>query len=161
MVDATTKKKTEIVTFYNKNNCGVDVADQMTQQYTVKAGTRRWSVAVFYNILDLTCINAYVMYKKKTGDTISRKNFIFQRANELREAHVQEKAAQLATVLLPLFNNSYQNSIVNGSRKRKQNEVNVNCEQNKTAKFFCGYRRSVCGKCTGCVKVECVKLWTV
>ena len=81
---------------------------------------------------------------------------MFQLATKLREAHVQGKTAQLAAVLLPLFNNSYQNSIVHGSRKREQCQVNVNCEQNKTAKFCCGCRRSVCGKCTGCVKVECV-----
>ena len=67
MVDTITKKKPETVTFYNKTKCGVDIADQMARQYTVKAGTRRWSVAVFYKILDFACINAYVLYKK-TGD---------------------------------------------------------------------------------------------
>ena len=97
-----------------------------------------------------------MLYKKKTGDAISRKNFMFQFATELREAHVEGKTAPLAAVLFSLFNNPYQNSIVNGSRKRKQSQVNINCEQNKTAKFCCGCRRSVCGKCTGYVKV----VWT-
>ena len=93
------------------------IADQMARQYTVKAGTWRWPVAVFYNILDLACINAYVLYKKKTKDAISRRNFMFQLATELREAHVQGKTAPLAAVLPPLLNNSYQNLIVDGSRK--------------------------------------------
>ena len=155
MVDKTTKKKPKTVTFYNKTKSGVDITDQMTRQYTVKAGTRRWPVTVFYNILDLGCINAYMLYKKKTGDAISR-NFMFQLATELREAHVQRKTAPLAAVLLPLLNNSHENSVVDGSKKQKQCQVNVNCEQNKTAKLCCGCRRSVCGKCTGCVKVECV-----
>ena len=97
-----------------------------------------------------------MLYKKKIGDAISSRNFMFQLATELKEAYVQGKTAQLAKVLLPLFNNFHQNSIVNGSRKQKQSQVNVNCEQNKTAKFFCGCRRSVCGKGTGCVIVECV-----
>ena len=112
---------------------------------------RAWPVAVFYNILDLACtrINAYMLYKKKTGDAISKRNIMFQLVTELREAHVQGKIALLAAVLLLLFNNSYQNSIVDGSRKRKQSQANVICEQNKTAKFCCGCRRSVCGKCTG------------
>ena len=153
MVDRTTKKKPETVTFYNKTKCDVDIADQMARQYTVKAGTRRWPVAVFYKILDLAYINAYVLYKKKTGDTISRRNFMFQLATELREAHGQGKTAPPAAVLPPLFNDFYQNSMVDGSRKRKQCQVSVKCEQNKSAKFCC---RSVCGKCTGCVKIECV-----
>ena len=75
MVDKTTKKKPETVTFYNKTKCDIDIADQMTQQYSVKVGTRLWPVAVFYNILDLACINAYMSYKKKTGDAISSKKF--------------------------------------------------------------------------------------
>ena len=134
MVDTTTKKKPETVTFYNKTKCGVDIADQMARQYPVKAGARRWPVAVFYNILDLACINAYVLYKKTTADAISRRNFMFQLATELRQAHVQGKTAPPAAVLPPLFNNFYQNSMVDGSRKRKQCQVNVNCEQNKSAK---------------------------
>ena len=97
-----------------------------------------------------------MLYKKKTGDAISRRNFMFQLATELREAHVQGKTAPLVAILLSLFNNSYQNSIVDGSRKRKQNQAKVKCEQNKTAKFCCRCRRSAFGKCTGCVKV----VWT-
>ena len=96
MVDTATKMKLEIVTFYNKTKCGINVADQMARQYTVKAGTGRWPVVVFYNILDLAYINAYVLYKKKTGDAISRRNFMFQLATKLREGHVQKKRAALA-----------------------------------------------------------------
>ena len=81
---------------------------------------------------------------------------MFQLTTELKEAHVQGKADPPATVLPSLFNHSNQNSMVDKSRKRKQCQVNMNCELNKTAKLCCGYRRSVCGKCTGCVKVECI-----
>ena len=121
MVDTTTTKKTKTVTFYNKAKCGVNITDHMTGQYTVKAGTRWWLVTVFYNILDLAYINANELYKK-TGDAISR-NFIFQLATELREAHVQGKTAAPAAVSLPLFNNSYQNLIADESRKQRQCQV--------------------------------------
>ena len=128
----------------------------MIRQYTVKVSTVRWPVAVFYNILDLASINAYVLYKKKTEDANSKRNFMFQLATELRKVLVQGKTAPLAAVLLSLFNNSYQNSFLDGSREQKQCQVNVNYEQNKTAKFFCGCHKSASGKCTSCVKVECV-----
>ena len=64
-LDESEKKKPETVEFYNKTKCGVEVADQMARQYSVKAGTRRWPVAVFYNILDLAGINAFVLYKNE------------------------------------------------------------------------------------------------
>ena len=40
-VGVSEKKKSETVEFYNKTKYGVDVADQMARQYSVKAGTRR------------------------------------------------------------------------------------------------------------------------
>ena len=93
-VDSSEKHKPETIEFYNKTKCGVDVADQMARQYSVKAGTRRWPVAVFYNILDLACINAFVLYKKKTGDSISRRDFIFKLACELREDYIAERSSR-------------------------------------------------------------------
>ena len=37
-----TKKKPETVLFYNKTKAGVDVVDQMTRKYSVKAASQRW-----------------------------------------------------------------------------------------------------------------------
>ena len=93
MVDTTIKKKPETVTFYKKTKCGVDIVDQMARQCTVKAGTRWWPVAVFYNILDLACINTFLLYKKKIADAIFRRNFMFQLPTEVREAHVKKKVS--------------------------------------------------------------------
>ena len=97
------KKKPETVEFYNKSKCGVDVADQMARHYSVKAGTRRWPVAVFYNILDLADINAFALYKKKTGDKVSRLGFLFKFATKLREDCIVEDQTE-ASLLLDLTN---------------------------------------------------------
>ena len=52
------KKKTESVLLYNKTKFGVDVLDQTTRIYSVKAASRRWPMHVFYNIIDLALINS-------------------------------------------------------------------------------------------------------
>ena len=161
MVHITTKNKPETVvqSGNNKIKCGVDITDQMARQYTVKAGTRRWPVAVFYNILDLVCINAqclYVVQEESCRCYLQNKFDVLARRRTERSSCLRKDSSTIAAVLPPLFNYSYQNSIVNKSRKRKQCQINVNCEQNKTTKFYCGCRRSVCGRYTGCVKVECV-----
>ena len=59
------KKKPEKMKFYNKSKFSLDVADQIARQYSVKAGTHWWPIAVFYNILDWAGTNAFVHYKKK------------------------------------------------------------------------------------------------
>ena len=56
------KRKPKTKEFYNKTKCGVNVADQKARQYLIKVGTRRWSVALFYNFLDLVGITAFVFY---------------------------------------------------------------------------------------------------
>ena len=81
--------------------CGVYVADQMVRQHPVKAGARRWPVAVFYNILDLAGINAFVLYKKGTGDKISRRGFLFRLAAELREDNIVERSSKNSTIARP------------------------------------------------------------
>ena len=89
------KKKLETMKFYNKSKCGFDVADQMPKQYSVKAGTRRWPIAVFYNILDLAGTNAFVLLKKQTGDKVSRRDLLFKFAIELREDYIVEDQAEI------------------------------------------------------------------
>ena len=96
------KKKPEKMEFYNKRKCGLDVADQMARQYSVKVGTHWWPIAVFYNIRDLAGTNAFVLYKKK-GDKVSRRDFSFKLTIELREDYIVEDQAE-TLLLLDLTN---------------------------------------------------------
>lgn len=83
-----TKKLSATVSFYNKTKCGVDVTDQMARKCSLKSASRRWPVHVFFNILDLTGINSWILYKKITGEKLSRKNFLFRLVDELASEHL-------------------------------------------------------------------------
>jgi len=61
------KKLPETVQFYNKK-CGVDILDQMARRYSTRAAACRWPVHVFYNILDLAAINAWIIYRGVTEE---------------------------------------------------------------------------------------------
>ncbi len=50
--------KSETIEFYKNTKYGVDMLDQMATNYSVNAGSRRWPLQAFYNILDLAAINA-------------------------------------------------------------------------------------------------------
>ena len=45
------KKLPETIEYYNKSKVGVDIIDQMAMYNTCKAGTQRWPVLCFYNVL--------------------------------------------------------------------------------------------------------------
>ena len=62
---------------------GVDVLVQMARYYTIKTATRRWPVAIFCNILDCICINAYIMFCKVTKTQISRRDFLLALIKEM------------------------------------------------------------------------------
>ena len=51
--------------YYNNAKYGVDIPDQMAREYSVKGGTRRWPVTVFYNTLDLAGINPCILFKEQ------------------------------------------------------------------------------------------------
>ena len=55
--------KPEIVEFYNKTKAAVDTLDQKVRYSTAYRKTSRWPLAVFYNILDLSTYNEFVLYK--------------------------------------------------------------------------------------------------
>ena len=58
------KRVPETIAFNNKTKYDVDVVDQMTRKYSVKARSFRRPVQVFFNILDLVAINAWILYKE-------------------------------------------------------------------------------------------------
>ncbi|KAJ8402479.1 hypothetical protein AAFF_G00365620 [Aldrovandia affinis] len=57
--------KPEIILDYNKNvenKGGVDNLNKVTGTYTCQRMTARWPMAVFYNILDVSAYNAFVVW---------------------------------------------------------------------------------------------------
>jgi len=74
-IETNRKKLPETVQFYNKTKCAVDILDQIAHRYSTRAAARRWPVHVFYNILDLAAINAWIIYRGVTGEEMSRHAF--------------------------------------------------------------------------------------
>jgi hypothetical protein len=71
--DNSVKKKPNTVTYYNSAKCGVDVADQILKKCSTRCGTRRWPIHVFYNVLDIAALNAWIIFKESSDSSISRR----------------------------------------------------------------------------------------
>ncbi|XP_043505326.1 piggyBac transposable element-derived protein 4-like [Polistes fuscatus] len=105
----------ETIQLYNSTKFGVDVTDQMARNYSVKSKSRRWPLQVFFNILDLAGINAWVLYKETTGGEITRQEFLFQLAEELAIEYQQELGKKNQPI--PIASTS------TGSRERKTCQI--------------------------------------
>ena len=64
----------------------------MLRQYSTHTASRRWSFAVWTNILDIATLNSWVIYQKVTGEKISRRDFILDLVESLRTKYVAERA---------------------------------------------------------------------
>ena len=133
------KKLPETVKYYNLSKVGVDVLDQMARYHTCKSATRRWPVAVFYNIIDCACINAYIIYCDITGQRLSRREFLLQLIKEM----CCDPPAESAPAPLPESVVARSSQI---SRKRKQCQLQQ-C-RNKSSHSCHQCHKSCCGKHT-------------
>lgn len=135
------KKTPDVIKFYNSTKFGVDVLDQMARKYSVKAPSRRWPVHVFYNILDLAGINAWILYKEATKESISRRDFLLRLAEELREEYTSKNK------LVPALSGPMHVQDPAESKKRKKCQIKK-CKGNKTVNICDSCKKSVCGYCT-------------
>ena len=71
--------KPEIITFYNSTKSGVDTFDQMCSLQSCTRMTNRWSITVFYGMLNAAAVNAFVLYHEhKPQNTLKRR--LYQKA---------------------------------------------------------------------------------
>ena len=66
-VECTTKSgdikiKPELICYYNNSKPGVDSIDQLCSYIDIACRTKRWSIAVFCRLLEVSLINAYITH---------------------------------------------------------------------------------------------------
>ncbi|XP_068240862.1 uncharacterized protein [Palaemon carinicauda] len=69
-------KKPEIITLYNSTKGGVDVVDMMVGKYSVSRNSQRWPLTVFFALLNIVCVNSYVLYAHNPQNKLKRHKFI-------------------------------------------------------------------------------------
>ncbi|XP_076344779.1 uncharacterized protein LOC143244286 isoform X6 [Tachypleus tridentatus] len=64
--------KPEIISYCNSTKGGVDTLDQIVRFLSTNRKTRRWPMALFYNILDAAAYNAYLLYRQRHPEFTSK-----------------------------------------------------------------------------------------
>ncbi|CAG5919961.1 unnamed protein product, partial [Menidia menidia] len=139
------KQKTNTVVDYNHLKCGVD---QKLRNYSVRAATRRWPMAVFYNLLDMAATNAHVLYTACTGSKESRRLFMLELSEELKNRFLQEKTQEEQQKQLRCEMRVSQ-------QKKTQCQVRILCNKNKSTERCVHCGKFTCGKCRKGSPWEC------
>lgn len=146
------KKLPDTISFYNKTKFGVDVADQMARKFSVKAKCNRWPVHVFFNVLDLAAINAWILYKETADIEISRQDFLFQLASEL--ASMDENLDSSSQTTQSAKN--VQQGTSTDPKLRPKCQIRF-CNENKTTKTCSKCGKFTCGFCEAPTSIICKK----
>lgn len=86
------QKKTELITFYNAHKSGVDTADQMSATYNVRRNTRRWSMIIFYAMLNVGGINSMIIHHGNKLEAMPRRFFLKALSHELWIEQLQRRS---------------------------------------------------------------------
>ena len=123
------KKISETVKSYKPSKVGVHVLDGMVRYHICESATRRWPVAVVFNIIDCACISTYIIYSEVTGQSLTRREFLLQLIKEMCGNPSTKSALHpLPTMVMESSSQT--------SRERKQcqlqlcrNKYSVNCHK--------------------------------
>ena len=75
------EKKPEVITYYNATKGGVETMDQMVRWFTTERKTRRWPMVIFYNMLDISALNAFIVWM-----SLNKENYTAKRGHRLRRS---------------------------------------------------------------------------
>lgn len=53
---------------YNRHMGGVDLLDSLIGRYRIKMWSRKWYMRLFYHLLDITVINAWLLMRRYNKD---------------------------------------------------------------------------------------------
>lgn len=112
-------QKPEIILDYNATKGAVDTVDQMCGSYSVARKTRRWPLVIFYALLDITGINAQILfYSNQSNRKEPRRIFLKNLAFSLMKPHLKERSKILSLPKdITLFLSKYRSEETEGNEE--------------------------------------------
>lgn len=130
----TEKKKPFAILDYNANKSGVDTMDQMLGTYTCKRSTNRWPLAMFFNMVDIAALAAFISYNemKPIKRSDRRRSFLLMLTKQLALPNIEERALNNRITAYPRIRNAMEAFDV----KVRKNNSNVQKQNNYIILFF-------------------------
>lgn len=86
-------QKPEFITYYNFTKGGVDALDEKCAKHSTSRRTRRWPMVIFFRILDISGVNAFVVHQAfKNNPVLEKTDFLKLLREELTRPHLERRA---------------------------------------------------------------------
>nr|XP_022911901.1 piggyBac transposable element-derived protein 4-like [Onthophagus taurus] len=149
--------KPEVIIDYNFTKCGVETVDKLCTTYTVSRKSKRWPCAIFFFLLNVAGINAYVLYSfTKTSVASSRRHFLKSLAISLMKPHLQYRATLPLPMHIAAFlkcNYSQSTATAENNTTEQQSAKRGTCRLCVMEKI----RTTASMKCSKCFSFTCKK----
>ena len=90
-IDANTGKP-DMIMMYNSTKGGVDVVDKLCAGYNCARATRRWPMVIFYSLMNIAGINAFVIFNSNNPNSnMFRGTFLETLALDLIAEHLKRR----------------------------------------------------------------------
>jgi len=89
--------KPEIILNYNQTKGAVDAFDQMCERNNCARKTNRWNVCIFYEMMNIACTNAYVIYVHNFFKQLSRTQRTTSTTGQKKTGTTQKKNSEQVT----------------------------------------------------------------
>lgn len=147
------KQKPDAILYYNSEKGGVDTADEELRGYSTKAASRRWPLACFFNLLDIVCLNSYIICKDaKVDEQQKRRGFLISQGELLCASERTRRKPLPHTFHLHATASAAEVDLPSGKRTTCRK-----CQKNKTRTRCKNCGVYVCGTCSKWVCNACCK----
>ncbi|XP_070687599.1 piggyBac transposable element-derived protein 4 isoform X1 [Pempheris klunzingeri] len=160
-IDSGEKKEPKIILDYNRCKGAVDTVDEMISTYSCRRMTKRWPMAIFFYMLDISALNAYTVWtaifpERNQGQPHRRRLFL----EELGKKLVTPQMARRQHLPRTPWATSLASEAQAGSSNPTTDSANptnttTTCVRKQCA--LCPKRRRVYCTCTKCGKHICKK----
>lgn len=139
--------KPDIILQYNATKGGVDTVDKMCSTYSVGRRTRRWPLAIFFQLINIAGINSQLLYNATHVDSAykHRREFLKEVSLALMKPHLSERASMESLPSdIKCFLAKYKRP-EDGTEEEPPAKIRARC-------FICGRKRNrvttiTCGSC--------------
>ncbi|XP_022913140.2 piggyBac transposable element-derived protein 4-like [Onthophagus taurus] len=152
-LDIGDKKKPCIITFYNGTKGGVDTADKLCASFNVARNIRRWPMVVFFAMLNISGINAQVIYFGNDQNVIRRKAFLKALSHALVLPHMARRSLETSGIHTGMQQRLKEITPVDQEQQKEENE---NVGKRKRCHTCIGQRRLTKYNCKKCKKPICL-----
>lgn len=163
-----TNGKPEIIVHYNQTKGGVDTFDQMCSSMCCNRKTRRWPMVIFYDMINIACINSYIIYTTNTlklnKKPMNRYQYMIELSNCLADSWLRERLKiktlrrDIRTDIASILNLPEETETADYLEKKRKTCFYCPSRKRRMTSTYCDQcKNAICGEHRGNICRECAK----